>query len=394
MINNNPSRILQGVIKVILNPDNRTSWIEEVQKYVAALGTHGKSIMSHKQPTPSCAKPKLNQLRRIGDVEVANKYQFGTTIINAVTGLPEVDLNGEVVLSTTDAQYDAFYKLETDYKNEMKVIDAIKSSISIMINPSISPSSTALLKSGGVSAFVEAQSDPVLMLILIEKTHKLSDDANMQAAFNNLNLCCDDGFETFPLFISEHHRLAKYVKELYLPTSDVTAEQLLDSICKVILMNNVNKNKFSFVLNSINASKQTISYEELNLNLMNFYKNSINSTTPSRSLASVDMSNLSLASVDNNDSNSSHKNEEMNRRFSKKPYQKSNHNNDSYKLPSKQQNDKNSGQSKNSVTWEEKKSKKFFKPNSSSQNHKSSTSKAALAMKIMDESDGEDSSCN
>ena len=255
-----------------LSISNRTDWTEQLHKVGNAFGRVGSDIMMMKDPLPLNGLPDLHQLRSVGGVPMVDRYQFGTIAIDPQTNLPVVDTNGRHVLNHTDAQLDAFDRLVAIHDADVEKINSAKSKLSYIMNNSISADSIAILKAAGLDRYSAAQSDPVLMLKLIEQTHKLTDDANMQAAINNVNACKQINFGSYVSFIAEFSRLCKIMKEMFIPTSATTTDQLIESIFKSFLINNVDQNQFSFILNSIHASTTPTTHEEVMQKLMNFSK--------------------------------------------------------------------------------------------------------------------------
>ena len=255
-----------------LSISNRTDWTEQLHKVGNAFGRVGSDIMMMKDPLPLNGLPDLHQLRSVGGVPMVDRYQFGTIAIDPQTNLPVVDANGRHVLNHTDAQLDAFDRLVAIHDADVEKINSAKSKLSYIMNNSISADSIAILKAAGLDRYSAAQSDPVLMLKLIEQTHKLTDDANMQAAINNVNACKQINFGSYVSFIAEFSRLCKIMKEMFIPTSATTTDQLIESIFKSFLINNVDQNQFSFILNSIHASTTPTTHEEVMQKLMNFSK--------------------------------------------------------------------------------------------------------------------------
>jgi hypothetical protein len=263
------------VISTQLTLTNVAEWRENISKIGNAFGRIGNDIMEMSDPLPLNALPDIRQLRVVGGVPLAGRFQFGSTVLDPITQLPTVDNAGLLVLAHTDAQLDAFDRVELAYRTEVDKIAALKSKISYIINMSISPESIAILKAAGLANYAKAQSDPVIMLKLIDQTHKLTDDANMQASINNLYICKQANYSSYPTFISEYRRLSKVMHDMFIPTNTTTAEELFDNIIKSFLINNVDQTQFAFIINSIHASTTPVTLDQLMDRLMNYSKTAL-----------------------------------------------------------------------------------------------------------------------
>ena len=123
-----------------------------------------------------------------GTVSDDTKYKYTTCTILA-EGTKERDATGEVKLTHTYAQLDLYDKDKASWIAAMDKINKVKAAASNFLNISISDSSIALLKSKGADLYSDALCDPVNMLILIDQTHQLSDDANQVKALADLMTC-------------------------------------------------------------------------------------------------------------------------------------------------------------------------------------------------------------
>ena len=265
---------------------SKPEWFEQIQKLGYAYGDVGRDVMNLVQPIPTLLKPLLNQKRTAAGVILPDRYTYATVALDPVTHAQLLEPNGDFVLVHSDTQLDAFDKAEAAYRAELNQINAVKSKLSFLINTSLSPESIAVLKSAGLKRYSDAQSDPVEMLRLINETHKLSDDANMTAAVNAVYNCKQLNFTSYVTFVTEFNRLAKLMMEMFIPSPQTTAKEVIEQIFKSFLMNNVDQTQFSFIISSVYASSTPVTLTDLLTSLMNFAKNSMQTVHSATSISS------------------------------------------------------------------------------------------------------------
>ena len=262
-------------LNVMLNLDNKSTYLDNMRKVIACEGKIGLSIINRVNPITQLVKPMLNQQRKHQDQNgdwnvVEGKYTFGTMSCT-VPNIADTNADGSIKLIHTDANLDSFDKSILLYNLEVTKLETVMSKISRVLNSTISENSIAVLKSKGLELYLDAQTDPVKMLKLIDSTHTLTDDVNKLKSLTDLIDCKQTSFVSYTSFIAEFERMMRVMIEQF--CSAPTKEIMLDSICKSLLVYNVNKLEFQFVIQSIHASKTELSYRAAATEFMNFYKN-------------------------------------------------------------------------------------------------------------------------
>ena len=128
-------------------------------------------------PITLLVKPMLNQQRKhqntAGEwIIVEGKYTFGTMSCTVPT-IADLNADGSIKLTHTDANLDSFDKSILLFNLEVAKVEVVMTKVSRYLNSSVSENSIAVLKSKGLELYLDAQTDPVKMLKLIDSTHTL-----------------------------------------------------------------------------------------------------------------------------------------------------------------------------------------------------------------------------
>ena len=262
----------------ILTLDNRVNYMTQVRKQFSCEGTIGLSVFEKVCPIGALHKPKLTQNRRYQNDKGVwetwpDKYTYGSLAVSAKNE-QLYNADHSVKLEHSDANLDSFEKALTAYYVEVARMEKVKGRLSKILNNSISDASISIMSMNGAKEYNEALADPVKMLKLIDETHKPDDDTNKLKALTDAIDCKQSNYIDYPPFVTAFERCCDAIRDQYDPDPVPQTMRLLDTIFKSLLIYNINKVDFLFVIQSVQASKVPMSYNEVSTQLMNFYKNS------------------------------------------------------------------------------------------------------------------------
>ena len=232
-----------------LTVENRIRYNEELEKILC--GEIGRLIFLRIDPSSKIVKPLVNQPRTYeddtGDIVDDSKYKYASCVI-LKDGTKELDIRGNVILTHSDAQLDLYDKDRAAFVVSMEKINKVKMNASKYINTSLSEESIAILKSKGIEKYSEALNDPVIMLKLIDQTHQLSDDANQVKATTDLINCRQENYDGYLSFIADFNKLLLIADGRFNKDKSPEAHKSLHLIWKSLLIHNVCKAQFGFVI--------------------------------------------------------------------------------------------------------------------------------------------------
>ena len=260
-----------------LTPENVVSWLDAVHSAIRSEGTLGVLIVEGKNPLSTISPPCLDEPMYallpdgIKQETIKNKYRYGL-VTNDSNGKP-VLVDGKVELTHSDTQLEAFQKSINQYKLDRVRLEKVNSKYSSYLNSCLSDASISIMKAHDPAAYIEALSDPVKLLKLIEITHKLSDNGSVVQSFNDVLNCKQTNFLGYPEFITKFHQLTTTSSQRMAQKPTTESEALLNKIWKCILINNIDKVFFQYVLQTFNSLDVELEFSQVTSRLMTYYKN-------------------------------------------------------------------------------------------------------------------------